>query len=130
MTAKVGVSEMARKSEELLTSDLLRGNSITLVLSVLASAAAPGYVVTELIRLRSGKRIDFKDGSVYPLLHDLQNRGLVTSEWEIREGERPKRVYALTAAGKAELERRTAAWRDFARGVDLVLEGERGGDSS
>jgi len=121
---------MNRKKEGLLTSDLLRGNSITLVLSVLATAPAPGYVVTDLIRVRSEKRIDFKDGSVYPLLHDLQSRGLVTSDWEIKDGERPKRVYSLTPAGLAELDHRTAAWREFARGVDLVLGGEQGGESS
>lgn len=113
-----------RKKDDLLTSDLLRGNSTTLVLSVLAHSPAPGFVITDLIRSRSQSLIDFKEGSIYALMHDLQSRGLVTSEWEIKEGERPKRVYALTEAGVAEFERRAAAWREFARGMNLVLEGE------
>lgn len=121
---------MAREKEELLTSDLLRGNSVTLVLSVLSTASAPGYVITELIRSRSGNRINFKEGSIYPLLHDMQNRGLVTSEWEVNTGERPKRVYALSPEGRAELERRSEVWRNYVHGVDLVLEGGQGGNLS
>ncbi len=117
---------MGRKKEELLTSDLLRGNSTTLVLSVLADSPSPGFVITEMIRSRSQQLIVFKEGSIYALLHDLQNRGLVTSEWELKEGERPKRVYALTPEGLAEFDRRANAWREFARGMDLVLEGKHG----
>ena len=115
--------KMARKNEQLLTSDLIRGNSTTLVLSILSKSPAPGFVITELIRDRSKQLIGFKEGSIYPLLHDMQAQGLVTSEWQISEGERPKRVYSLTPSGITELERRATAWREFAKGMNLVLDG-------
>jgi PadR family transcriptional regulator, regulatory protein PadR len=111
---------MARKKDELLTSDLLRGNSTTLVLSILSENPAPGFVIAEMIRSRSENLIPFKEGSIYPLLHDLQNKGFVTSLWEIPDGERPKRVYELTLAGRKELEVRLRAWSDFARAMSLV----------
>jgi PadR family transcriptional regulator, regulatory protein PadR len=63
------------------------------------------------------------DGTVYPLLNRLRDAGLVTSEWQVVEGERPRRYYSITALGRASLAAFRGAWAQFAATVSQVLEG-------
>jgi PadR family transcriptional regulator, regulatory protein PadR len=63
------------------------------------------------------------DGTVYPLLNRLRDAGLVTSQWQVIEGERPRRYYSITAAGTASLAAFRGEWAQFAATVSQVLEG-------
>jgi PadR family transcriptional regulator, regulatory protein PadR len=65
-------------------------------------------------------------GTVYPLLGRLQDSGLVTSDWRVTEGERPRRYYAITEAGRAELADFRVDWAAFAGAVDHVLRAAEG----
>lgn len=63
------------------------------------------------------------DGTVYPLLNRLRDAGLVTSEWQVVEGERPRRYYSITPPGRASLAAFRGEWAQFAATVSQVLEG-------
>jgi transcriptional regulator len=102
-----------------MADDRLRGNLEMLILATLSRGVAHGYALAEALRSSSGGEFDIPEGSLYPALHRLERAGSITSEW-VHDGRR-RRVYALTAAGAAQLARETSAWQRFADGVASTL---------
>jgi PadR family transcriptional regulator PadR len=101
--------------------DLLRGNTPTLVLAVLRDAPLHGYAIAREINQRSGQALQFKQGTLYPALHALERDGLIAGEWEMNSGERPRKVYAITDKGLAELQRLVQAWSQFSTAVNAII---------
>lgn len=110
------------KKNDPMASNLLRGNTATLLLAILRDGPAHGYAVATEIARRSEDSLAFKQGTLYPLLHELERDGAIVSEWEIPDGERPRRVYTITDLGRKELERRLGVWRAFSRAMARVVE--------
>ena len=81
-----------------------------------------GYAIIEELRRRSDEAFDLPEGTIYPVLHRMEQAGLLTSEWTESEGRR-RRVYQLSRLGRDALEEKWAEWRAFTRSVRLVLEG-------
>jgi PadR family transcriptional regulator PadR len=100
--------------------DLLRGNIPTIILAVVSEAPLHGLAIAREINQRSNNALHLKQGTLYPALHALERDGWITGEWEIPEGERPRKMYTLTPTGKVELERRMQAWGKFAEAMDSV----------
>lgn len=111
---------MKRNRDQLLTSNLLRGNSTLLVLSILRDAPTAGFEIAAEIQRRSNQLIDFKQGTLYPLLHEMERKGLIESDWHLPKQGRPHRVYRPTETGLHELEHGLRAWVDFATAMTLV----------
>ncbi len=105
-----------------MSRERLKGHLPLLLLSVLENGPAHGYAILEKLRQRSGGELDLPEGTVYPALHRLEAGGLVESRWESVGGRR-RRVYAPTAAGRAELTRQKGEWKAFSRAVASVVEG-------
>jgi PadR family transcriptional regulator PadR len=103
--------------------ELLRGNTPTMVLAVLRDAPRHGYAIAREVNRRTGNALRFKQGTLYPVLHALERDGLIVGEWEHPEGERPRKVYTITPAGRTELERRLKVWNQFASAMSRVVEG-------
>jgi PadR family transcriptional regulator, regulatory protein PadR len=103
--------------------ELIRGNTPTMVLAVLQGSARHGYAIAREVNRRTGHSLKFKQGTLYPVLYALERDALITGTWEHPDGERPRKVYTITAAGQAELERRLKVWRAFAAAMDRVVEG-------
>lgn len=101
--------------------ELLRGNTPTLVLATLADTPRHGYEIAREINRRSRNALQFKQGTLYPALHALERDGFIEGMWEMSEP-RPRKVYALTDAGRAELVRRQETWRQFTTAVGDVLD--------
>lgn len=99
-----------------------RGHLDLLVLATLAEGPAHGYLVIERLRDRSAGTFDFPEGSVYPALHRLEERGLLRSAWSAAPG-RKRRTYELTRRGRAALSTEAKEWRRFAGAIDSVLTG-------
>lgn len=102
-------------------SELLRGNVPTLVLSALADGPRHGYAIAQEINTRTQNSLKFKQGTLYPVLHTLEQSGLVVGEWRHDTGTRPRLVYAITEAGRAALAQRAHAWKTFAAAMDTML---------
>ena len=92
-----------------------------MVLAVLQDEPAHGYAIVKRIRERAGQELTIKHGTLYPVLHGLERDGLVTGAWEHPENERPRKIYSITKAGSAELERHKAEWSRFAATINGVL---------
>jgi PadR family transcriptional regulator, regulatory protein PadR len=106
-----------------MRAEALKGHLDGLLLSVLAAGPLHGYAVIEELRARSRGAFDLPEGTVYPALHRLERDGLLRSRWS-SETARRRRVYDLTARGRAALSRQREEWRGFARAVDAVLRAE------
>jgi len=114
---------MKKSDQRNLKSSMLKGNAGLLVMLILSEAPSAGHVIAAAISERSGNLLDFGEGSVYPLLHDLESKGLVDSEWQLTQAKRPSRVYRLTDAGLEELQSRLAAWNEFSTAMKLIIGG-------
>jgi DNA-binding PadR family transcriptional regulator len=101
--------------------ELLRGNTPTVVLAILQDGPQHTYAIGRAISQKIGEGGKFKRGTLYPVLHALERDGLVTGEWEHLEGERPRCVYTITAAGRTELARRAEAWNRFAEAMNSLI---------
>ncbi|MCW3061021.1 MAG: Transcriptional regulator, PadR family [Capsulimonas sp.] len=109
-------------------SDLLRGNTPTLVLAILSEGPQHGYAIAQQINKRTGDSLKFKQGTLYPVLHTLEREGWVSGEWRHVEGERPRLVYAITESGRAALAEKVRVWRRFSDAMNNLIGGVAGDD--
>jgi PadR family transcriptional regulator PadR len=100
----------------------LKGHLDLLVLAVLADGPSHGYAVIEQLKLRSGEVFDLPEGTVYPVLHRLDQSGLLISSWTEVAGRR-RRMYRLSDGGRAALIEQRSAWDQFSGAVGSVLKG-------
>jgi PadR family transcriptional regulator, regulatory protein PadR len=101
--------------------DLLQGTLDVLILKTLSWGPAHGYVIARWIGQLSAALLTVGEGSLYPALHRLQERGWVESEWKISDNNRRAKFYRLTPRGRRQLRAETETWTDFAAAVGRVL---------
>jgi transcriptional regulator len=102
------------------TRSLQKGSAEFLVLAVLEGQHRHGYEVAQLIAERSDGRLKFQAATLYPLLYKLEKRGWVEGRWVEKAGQRRRRFYRLTAAGRAVLAGRRRVWADFIDALQQV----------
>ena len=101
---------------------LLQGTLDMLILKALSLGALHGYGVIQRIRQLSEEMLDVEQGSLYPALYRIEQKGWVTSRWETNETGRQAKFYTLTKAGRKQLETEVAKWERLSAGVNLVLQ--------
>ena len=99
---------------------LIAGSSALLVLSLLKEQERYGYELIKTLKDRSNDAFDFKEGTLYPLLHKMENEGWIRSENKTVNG-RTRRYYAITARGVKQLEVQQEQWSHFSSAVNQVL---------
>jgi transcriptional regulator len=97
-----------------------KGTLPTLILEVLAQEPSHGYRIAQKIKERSDGVLDFKEGTLYPALHKLQNESLVESYEGVESG-RTRRYYRITQSGHKALNKDRAEWRQLSRAVSIIL---------
>lgn len=112
-----------------LHSQLKKGSTPTLILSALAVRPMYGYEIAREVASRTGGRLTFKEGTLYPTLHLLERQGLIAGQWEAtspaREGLPPRKYYKPTEEGLRVLAESAEELRQFARAL-LSAVGEAG----
>lgn len=103
-----------------MRGEVLKGHLDLLVLSALQLQDAHGYGIIKTIRELSAGEFDLLEGSIYPALHRLEERGLVSSRWLTVDGRR-RRVYALTRRGGRALAEQEHEWERFTTAMQLVI---------
>lgn len=101
---------------------LLKGSVDLLIMQALAARATHGYGVMRWIEEATGAALQVDEGSLYPALYRLEDRGLVSSELGISENNRRARFYRLTPKGRTHLRNETGEFVRFARAMFLALE--------
>jgi PadR family transcriptional regulator PadR len=102
-------------------SDLPQGTLDLLILKVVALGPVHGYSVAQRLQQVSRDVVQVPQGSLYPALHRLENRGLLAAEWRQTDSGREAKFYRLTRKGKTQLEMQTASWRRLSDAVALIL---------
>lgn len=108
-------------------SDLPQGTLDLLILKVAALGPVHGYSIAQRLQQVSRDVVQVPQGSLYPALHRLENRGLLAADWKDTETGREAKFYRLTRQGRAQLEAETASWRRLAEAVGLILKMSEGG---
>jgi DNA-binding PadR family transcriptional regulator len=98
-----------------------KGSTELLILALLDGRPRHGYELGKLIELRSGGKLQFRIASLYPMLCRLEDRELIAGRWLERPGERRKRYYRLTPAGRRFLAEQRALWKEFMGAVNRVV---------
>ena len=107
-------------------ADLLQGTLDLLILKVAALGPVHGYAISQRLQQISRDVVQVPQGSMYPALHRLENRGLLTAEWNETDTGREAKFYRLTRKGRAQLDSETASWNRLAEAVGLILGMEGG----
>ncbi|GAA4656696.1 helix-turn-helix transcriptional regulator [Streptomyces chumphonensis] len=99
----------------------MRGHLDGILLAVLEPGPLHGYAIITAVQRRSGGVLELRTGTIYPALQRLERLGLLRSHWDA-VGERRRRCYALTDAGRAALTEERSAWREFTAAIGAVLD--------
>ncbi|HEX4542642.1 MAG TPA: PadR family transcriptional regulator [Candidatus Acidoferrum sp.] len=107
--------------------DLPQGTLDLLILKVVALGPVHGYAIAQRLEQVSRQAIQVPQGSLYPALHRLENRGLLAADWEETETGREAKFYQLTRKGRAQLETEAASWARLTEAIALILQLSQGG---
>jgi PadR family transcriptional regulator, regulatory protein PadR len=114
---------------EAIGMDLPQGTLDLLIMQVVALGPVHGYAIAQRLQQVSRDVVQVPQGSLYPALHRLENRGLLAADWKDTETGREAKFYRLTRKGRAQLETETESWRRLAEAVGLILKmSERGAE--
>jgi PadR family transcriptional regulator PadR len=107
-------------------SDLPQGTLDLLILQVVAAGAIHGYAVAQRLQLISRDVVQVPQGSLYPALHRLENRGLLAADWKMSDTGREAKFYRLTPKGRRQLEEEAASWLRLTEAIGLILKSAGG----
>lgn len=108
-------------------SDLPQGTLDLLILKAVAFEALHGYAIAQRLDQVSRGVVQVPEGSLYPALHRLENRGLLAADWKKTDTGRDAKFYRLTRKGREQLEAEAASWRRLSKAVGLILAMADGG---
>jgi PadR family transcriptional regulator, regulatory protein PadR len=101
--------------------EMLKGTLDMMILRTLVAGDAHGHTIAKVIERSSEDVLEVEQGSLYPALHRLEDRGWVSSYWGASENNRRAKFYRLTAMGTRQLSLQTSRWRQMARAIALVM---------
>jgi len=99
-----------------------KGSAELLILSLVEARPRHGYEISKLIEQRSGGAVRFHAASLYPLLYRLERRGWVEGRWVEKSGQRRRRYYRLTRAGRQILASQRQGWKLFVEAINRITE--------
>jgi len=111
-------------SSQSVDRELKKGSAELLILSLLEARQRHGYEISKLIESRSSGAVRFNVASLYPLLYRLEGRGWITGKWVEKAGQRRRRFYRLTPAGRKILAERRRGWDAFVEAIRRITGNE------
>ena len=107
-------------------ADLPQGTLDLLILKVVALGPLHGYAIAQRLQQISRDVVRVQQGSLYPALHRLENRALLTADWKLSDTGREAKFYRLTIKGRAQLGAEEAEWHRLSEAVGLILAAREG----
>jgi transcriptional regulator len=107
-------------------ADLPQGTLDLLILKVITAGPIHGYAIAQRIQQISRDVLQVQQGSLYPALHRLENKGFLSAEWKESETGRDAKFYRLTAKGRAKLKTEAADWTRLTEAIGLILRAAEG----
>jgi PadR family transcriptional regulator, regulatory protein PadR len=112
---------MGKRKRSAFQGEMLQGTLDLLVLKILAPGPAHGHTIAKLIQQRSEDFLQVEEGSLYPALYRLEERGWLEGYWAVTETNRRARYYRLTEQGRAQLLEQTTGWERMVRAIGNIL---------
>lgn len=106
-----------------VNKELMKGSTETLILTLLAKKQMYGYEIIKDLQVLSNGVFEMREGTLYPILHSLEENGYVDAKWVGEEGSRQRKYYLITKLGRALLKGKKAEWQSFKEAVDKVILG-------
>lgn len=103
-------------------SELVQGTLDMLILKILALEPLNGWAISQRLKQISSDVLGVSDGSLYPALHKLEQRGWIRAQWKASENNRRAKFYSLTAVGRRQLEKETANWDRVSAAISGILK--------
>lgn len=103
-----------------LSKDLVAASVIPLVLSVLAEGESYGYDIIKKVKTLSDDQLHWKEGTLYPVLHKLEQRGFIASEWKQSEEGRKRKYYAIKEEGRNLLAEEIKNWQTIIKTLNKL----------
>jgi transcriptional regulator len=110
--------------KKILDRELKKGSAEMLILSLVEHRPRHGYEISQVIETRSKGAVRFRVASLYPLLYRLEHRGWIKGRWVEQAGQRRRRYYRITAAGRKVLEEQRSGWDRFVAAIKSIAEAE------
>ena len=110
-----------------LNRELVKGSTETIILCLLADGPQYGYQIAREVDQRTNGALRLREGSLYPMLHSLEHKGLLRATWRPSERGPARRYYRLTAKGRRAVNARVAEWRQFSRAMNAAIAGASDG---
>jgi PadR family transcriptional regulator, regulatory protein PadR len=104
-----------------IDKELVKGSTVILILTMLRKRNMYGYEMIRELDEQSSGVFTLKEGTLYPILHTLEELGMVQSFWQPGQGDRKRKYYAITDVGTAHLNHKTEEWKLFRTAVDKVI---------
>ena len=98
------------RNEKRISKDLIGASTIPIILSILSEGDSYGYEIMQHVKELSHGRIEWKEGSLYPVLKKLESEKKIKSYWKVKKTERPRKYYTILEAGKLELVKEKEEW--------------------
>jgi len=105
--------------------EMIKGNTELLVLKVLSEKDMHGYEMIKVIEAQSGRKFVIKAGTLYPVLHGLEEKGFIVGEWDESTGDRKRKIYKITDVGETQLKHQELAWKEYSNTINSVLAGKK-----
>jgi PadR family transcriptional regulator PadR len=103
------------------SSDLIQGTLDLLILNTISLQAEHGWAIAKRIQQVSNDVLQVSQGALYPALHRLEQQGWIKADWRVTESGRDAKYYALTRAGRTQLQKELAQWDRLSNAVGLVI---------
>ena len=103
-------------------SDLVQGTLDMLILKILALEPLNGWAISQRLKQISSDVLGVSDGSLYPALHKLEQRGWITAQWKSSENNRRAKFYSVTRLGRKQLEKETANWSRVSAAISGIVK--------
>lgn len=106
-----------------VNKELMKGSTVILILTLLDRQPMYGYEMITTIERESGGVFNFKEGTLYPILHQLESEGYVSAYWSDEESARKRKYYQITPEGRGHLAAKRSEWLTYRQAVERVLVG-------
>ena len=103
-------------------ADLVQGTLDLLILKILALEPLNGWAISQRLKQISSEVLGVSDGSLYPALHKLEQRGWIKAEWRSSENNRRAKFYSMTRLGRKQLEKETANWNRISAAISAIVK--------
>jgi PadR family transcriptional regulator PadR len=107
-------------------SDLPQGTLDLLILTVVALGPLHGYAIAQRLQQMSREVVQVTQGTLYPALHRLENRGFLAADWKLSDTGREAKFYRLTSQGRKHLAAETASWQRLTQAIGFILKTSEG----